>query len=579
MTALDLDEFDDDQEFGHVEDFEEDLEEDLEEEFDPLGLSDTGRLILGEDPLGGIALEDLSPAMDAEPPSPAPAPSGPETEPEPQAPHRESAAPPRPSAIPSSPKQKMAIPPDVRAPDEFFAFPDAEPPEFMEYAAAPPPERPEEVLATPPDDQVIGSDRPEAVSTGAPLALSPHAPSAQPERPLKEYDREIPDVLKPQAQASPEEMLEEYQLERAPTKAKKRMPSAIKAVKDKVWSQAATRRMIDHDLVRPGPLERAIERIRWLSWIFYKTIGFSTLMLLHIIDNLWEFVSSYISRVFKGLMNLRSASRVAARRAEGKLIEGLKRDMTMMMGATEQLLCLPSTQDYITPDHHQLSEDVLISVQRGTPLALALSARARLDDLRRDLNFIRKGGGRQRFWSALFKWLIGLIPNPFEVIKPWFNALLLSFKIYYSRAQVQENHLQLIDTLGRLIDELEAMKTSTEMDTRASTDLVNALQSQLDAFLTLCLQSKYQARPWSWRLIDQLSSLHTLSGHYVDHPLSALEARRALLSVCADVERIPMIGAQMRAQSTQSTESYQAELEENQRLIKHLRRLRERGLL
>jgi hypothetical protein len=473
----------------------------------------------------------------------------------------------------------MAIPPDVRAPDEFFAFPDAEPPEFMEYAAAPPPERPEEVLATPPDDQVIGSDRPEAVSTGAPLALSPHAPSAQPERPLKEYDREIPDVLKPQAQASPEEMLEEYQLERAPTKAKKRMPSAIKAVKDKVWSQAATRRMIDHDLVRPGPLERAIERIRWLSWIFYKTIGFSTLMLLHIIDNLWEFVSSYISRVFKGLMNLRSASRVAARRAEGKLIEGLKRDMTMMMGATEQLLCLPSTQDYITPDHHQLSEDVLISVQRGTPLALALSARARLDDLRRDLNFIRKGRGLQRFWSALFKWLIGLIPNPFEVIKPWFNALLLSFKIYYSRAQVQENHLQLIDTLGRLIDELEAMKTSTEMDTRASTDLVNALQSQLDAFLTLCLQSKYQARPWSWRLIDQLSSLHTLSGHYVDHPLSALEARRALLSVCADVERIPMIGAQMRAQSTQSTESYQAELEENQRLIKHLRRLRERGLL
>ena len=120
------------------------------------------------------------------------------------------------------------------------------------------------------------------------------------------------------------------------------------------------------------------------------------------------------------------------------------------------------------------------------------------------------------------------------------------------------------------------MKASTEVNTQASTELVNTLQSQLDTFLTLCLQSKYQARPWSWRLIDQLSSLHTLSGHYVDHPLSALEARGVLLSVCADVERIPMMGAQMRAQST---ESYQAELEENQQLIKHLRRLRERGLL
>ena len=467
-----------------------------------------------------------------------------------------------PSLQPLAPDTKL-IPPEVQefgSTDERLSFPDAEP-EFPDGEEA----EFFDLTAAPPSEQIDYEDAEAPPITGAPSPLSPSEDSInRADQAFGEGD----ELHAPRPSA-------DVPVERAEAKGG-RAAGAIKAVKSRVWSQGAARRMIDHDLVRPGPLERLFERVTWLSWLFYKILGFSTLMVLHIVDNLWEFVSSYISRVFKGLMNLRSAARIAARRADGTLIEDLKRDMMMMMGDTEQLLCLPTTRDHITSDHHQLSDSVLVSVKRGTPLALALRTRARLDDLRRDLNFIRGGGAGQRLWRAILKWLIGLIPNPLELVKPWFNAFLLSFKISYSRTQVQENHQQLIDTVGRLIDELERAKSSGQHDMRASEMLVTELQGHLDGFLALCLQSSYQARPWRWTLLDRLSSLHTLSGHQADHPLSILEARYALLSACADVENVTTIGAQMKLEAG---ESYNKELKETKTLIKQLRKLRERGLV
>ena len=467
-----------------------------------------------EDDVIGRAVSAPPLSSEGAPPSPAPA------------------APPSPAPMSPSPSHRVPSTPPKLTPypspapllfDDDFSHPDAEPPEFFELTAPPAPE-------------MTSSER---ETTGAPQPI----PLAEPM--VRADEDEIP------------------------------MPQQV-AAKGSMRSQSVARRLIDHDMVRPGPLERLFERIAWLSYLFYKTLGFSTLMLLHIVDNLWEFVSGYISRVFKGLMNIRSAARIAARRADGTLIEGVKRDIVMMMGVTEQLLCLPTTRDHITPDHHQLAEDVLVSVKRGTPLALALSARARLDDLRRDLNFVRGGGTGRRLWRAIFKWVIGLIPNPFELIKPWFNALLLSLKVSYSRAQVQESHQQLITALSRLIDELERVKNSREYDPRATEILVTELQGYLDEFLTLCLQSRYQAQPWRWSLLDRLSALHTLGGHQAEHPLSALEARQALLKVCADVENIPLIGARL---NIPEGESYQTELKQTQTLLKRLRKLRERGLL
>ena len=77
----------------------------------------------------------------------------------------------------------------------------------------------------------------------------------------------------------------------------------------------------------------------------------------------------------------------------------------------------------------------------------------------------------------------------------------------------------------------------------------------------------------TWLLVNFLD-VYNASLHSSLH--SAIEARRVLLSACADAENEPAVGAYL---SSQNTESYRSELKDTKKLIKRLRRLRERGLI
>ena len=119
---------------------------------------------------------------------------------------------------------------------------------------------------------------------------------------------------------------------------------------------------------------------------------------------------------------------MSALRAEGRLAEGFAEDAARALSLSRALLCLPPQPQGGSPDERPPRQ----------LLALALSARASLDDLRRDLATLQPGGLQRGALKAIGGWLLDLIPNPLSFIKPWVSWLVLGFRVRSSRAELVE---------------------------------------------------------------------------------------------------------------------------------------------
>lgn len=318
--------------------------------------------------------------------------------------------------------------------------------------------------------------------------------------------------------------------------------------------------LLDEGLLKPGPLERLIERLRWLSWLLYQLIGFTALFVLHLIDNLWELVSGYISRVFSGFMHLRSMIRVNQRRAQDQLSIEFRRDMAGLLEQGAQLLCASHDQS------HPLMSEYTSTLMRQNPLALALSVRARADDLRRDLSFLRSGGAKKSVRNAFFRALLNLIPNPISVFRPFVNVLLLSTWVRYRRDQINQGFNELEKIFTEIVLLIERMELSEDVDLELEAQL-KKLAPQLDVFLVLTLQSRYHAQPWRWDLFDQIAECMQSRSTKELHPLSAMQLRLSLLSALAELPDPAL------SQDTWAT------LKTAQRVQKRLRVLRRNSLI
>jgi hypothetical protein len=275
---------------------------------------------------------------------------------------------------------------------------------------------------------------------------------------------------------------------------------------------------LDEESADPGPLERLIERVRLLSAALNASLGLHALPLLHLIDQLWELLSGYIKGIFGGLMTLRSAMRVSERRARGELSKGFTDDAQRALSLTGALLCLPQPTQGIT---HSLEGP------RGEHLlALALTTRAQLDDLKRDLAQLRGGGVRRGVFSALKNYALDLIPNPLSVFKPWWTWLLVTFGVRFKRATIIDLVSTLQEELMSLVDDLKREEEGERVDHGAR---VSELRAQLSRLQLITLQSHHHARPSQWRPLALITELKRAEGTQLSHPLSVTQTRLYLL--------------------------------------------------
>ena len=322
--------------------------------------------------------------------------------------------------------------------------------------------------------------------------------------------------------------------------------------------------LIDHELIQPGPLERALERIRMLTWCLYLFFGYGVLYVINLIDNLWSLVSEYITKIFKGLMGLKSSLKVSTWRSSGQLDMHLLQSIHQTLLLTERHLCLPSYSDLLTLDQSK----IITPMEIKNPLAVALSVRAQLDDLRRNLGFIRPQSGKRTFWLALKGIMIDLIPNPISFFRPWVNIILIGWRLKYSRQQVIDVHDLLVGECKELIELVKQQQTDgqiSQVHQDRINQLIDQIEGHINTLLIVTLQSRYHAQPKRWSTHDHMMAV-IASDYEQTHPLSSLHSRVLIL------ERI------VKQQAYQSTPEYD-ELIRSQQLVKVCTQFRKQGLI
>jgi len=322
--------------------------------------------------------------------------------------------------------------------------------------------------------------------------------------------------------------------------------------------------LIDHELIQPGPLERALERIRMLTWCLYLFFGYGVLYVINLIDNLWSLVSEYITKIFKGLMGLKSSLKVSTWRSSGQLDMHLSESVHQTLLLTERHLCLPSYSDLLTLDHNKF----ITPMEIKNPLAVALSVRAQLDDLRRDLGFIRPQSGKRTFWLALKGVMIDLIPNPISFFRPWVNIILIGWRLKYSRQQVIDVHDLLVGECKELIELVKSQQTNgqiSQVHQDRINQLIDQIEGHINTLLIVTLQSRYHAQPKRWSTHDHMMAMIAVD-YERTHPLCLLYSRVLIL------ERI------VKQQTYQSTPEYD-ELIRSQQLVKVCANFRKQGLI
>ena len=304
---------------------------------------------------------------------------------------------------------------------------------------------------------------------------------------------------------------------------------------------AEINRIVDRELTQPGPLERLIERAKILAWVCYLLMGYSALYLINLIDNLWSLLSEYISKIFRGIMGLRSALKVEEWRSSGQLDIKILTSAHATLAMSERLLCLPSLSDDILKEIIEGDSGEIIersSPKGNNPLSLALTARAHLDDLRRDLSHIRPKSGRRHMWSMLKSLVLDLIPNPLSFIRPFLNTAMIIWRLHFSRKQVLVVHRSLCDELIRLNQRIKALSDHHKKNSLGINEvqnieheintLVDQIEEKIYLLLSFTLQSRYHAQPHRWSLFDQIGEF-SASPSDRSHPWAKMAQRNRLL--------------------------------------------------
>ena len=121
---------------------------------------------------------------------------------------------------------------------------------------------------------------------------------------------------------------------------------------------------------------------------------------------------------------------------------------------------------------------------------------------------MRPKAGRRHFWGVHQKLCDRSNPQPSYFFRPWFNTVMLVWKMDFSRKQVHEVHSSLIEQLRSLsilikhstnrpsdanpFNQAQATVIESEIN-----DLIDQIEEKPYLLLSFTLQSRYHAQPHS----------------------------------------------------------------------------------
>ena len=298
-------------------------------------------------------------------------------------------------------------------------------------------------------------------------------------------------------------------------------PESRPRVELPVATASAMEIRLGEDAAHPGPLERVLKKFKRITKGIYVLIGLRVLILIQLIDSLWELVSGYIQHIFQIFMTIRSARRVRQRLAAQSLTLETEKDILSTISYLESLLCLPE----LDPWSSELSA-------QDHPLAVALTARAQLDDLRRDLRFMNSSEIKRGVLKTIYEWLIGLIPNPLQLFILWKNWFILRFKLSFRRREVLRVFQDFKEECRGLLDELRRLESiraarlkggEDSIDLQAQTQRIKNCRRSIDRLFFLTLLSHKTACPNMWRPLDWVEDLLFQHSRYQPQPQPQLQ--------------------------------------------------------
>lgn len=198
-------------------------------------------------------------------------------------------------------------------------------------------------------------------------------------------------------------------------------------------------RLLGDDSGRPGPLERLAAQSVTLMKALQATVGLKFIWIAHAVDIALESLAAYVHTLFRAWKTAKSAHKRLARRSPHELSRGIAAEINRTRLRLSRLFAFAG----FYPEEH-LDEK---SADLGAPtfaLRLVLEIRGELDEMKQDLSFLTSGQVAALVRQSTWDFLVGLIPNPLEVLCQWKDLVLLACVMKHSRTAVEEMYADLV---------------------------------------------------------------------------------------------------------------------------------------
>ncbi|WP_372368537.1 GAF domain-containing protein [Candidatus Uabimicrobium sp. HlEnr_7] len=209
---------------------------------------------------------------------------------------------------------------------------------------------------------------------------------------------------------------------------------------------------LSDDAMRPGPIERLVAQSRKLKRWIQVTIGLKFIAVANAFDTLIEFFTSIIKTVFNSWKFAKSVQRRVQRQKSGQLVEEIAYEWQQNRVLLSRFFRFSG---YIEEKN-----------QPTFALELALDIRKNLDEFKQDLALLTTSQITQATKKSIKDFLVGLIPNPLDVLLSWKDLIVVVFFMKYNRGEIEQMYLNMTDSTVQVIEflcEQEQKKVPTEL--------------------------------------------------------------------------------------------------------------------
>lgn len=214
-------------------------------------------------------------------------------------------------------------------------------------------------------------------------------------------------------------------------------------------------RALSEEAGRPGPLERFVAQCVWLMKVIQATIGLKFILIANALDILIETLVGYVKGIFEIWKTGKTIQKRLSRRLPQDQIAGISEDLAISRFSLSRLFSFPGfcLEDW----YHRLPSSQEWAKRTGPTFALklVLEIRGHLDEMKRDLSWLTIGQIQEFTKKSFVSFLLGFIPNLWELLLLWKDWFILTFMMKYSHDDVEEMYADFVLCYQKLLGSLQ----------------------------------------------------------------------------------------------------------------------------